>query len=168
MPNAVPPTESDGRHDFDFLFGRWKIPNRVLSDQADPHCHTWLEFESTAAARSLLGGLGNTDSYVMRLPDGRQREGMTLRLFDPKPRLWRIWWASTSRPGHLDPPMAGRFNGPHGQFHGEDTVAGRAVLVRFDWWNDSPTTARWIQAFSFDQGETWHDNWAMNFTRARP
>lgn len=90
---------------------------------------------------------------------------MTVRLFDPVSRTWRIWWASTARPGQLDPPMEGRFDGGHGVFHGTDVVAGRAVQVRFDWFVDGPDHARWRQSLSLDGGLSRHENFAMDFRR---
>lgn len=156
----------DGRHSFDFLFGRWSIHNRKLADVLDPECTEWVEFVAEGEARPVLGGLGNIDSFIATdVPGVGQYEGMTLRLFDPQAGLWRIWWASTRTPGRLDPPMEGRFTGGHGVFFGDEVLNGRTVKVRFDW-TPGQTSARWEQAFSYDDGQTWQQNWVMSFTRA--
>lgn len=151
----------DGREDFDFLFGTWKVVNRKLADVLDPGCTEWLEFATTGTAHPILGGLGNIDSVVS--PAGFQ--GFTLRLFEPEQRLWRIWWCSTNRPGVLDSPMAGRFTDGAGLFHGVDTVAGQQIDLRFHW-RQGATTARWSQDFSRDAGATWWTTWIMDFTRS--
>jgi hypothetical protein len=91
---------------------------------------------------------------------------MTLRLYDPADRTWRIWWSSTRAPGRLDPPMAGHFEDRHGVFHGVDAVNGRPIRLRFDWHADDEQSPRWEQRFSFDDGGTWILNWAMTLTRA--
>jgi hypothetical protein len=92
-------------------------------------------------------------------------EAITLRLFDPAARPWRIWWASTSRPGHLDPPVQGRFTGGYGQFFGDDVLDGRPVKVRFVWKDTTTTTLpRFEQAFSFDGGRHWQPNWFVIMT----
>jgi hypothetical protein len=116
-----------------------------------------------AVARPLLGGLGNTDAF--EAAGDVPFDGVTLRLFDPATRTWRIWWASTSRPGRLDPPMEGRFDGDHGVFFGEDTIDGTPVNVRFDWYVDGPDRASWTQSMSVDGGASWIENFTMRFER---
>lgn len=163
---AAPTTITDGRHDFDFLAGTWQVRNRKLTDMTDPDCAEWVEFDATGWMRTTLGGLGNVDTFsVPHLPNGKSYEGMSLRLFDPEAGLWRIWWASDAAPGHLDPPVSGRFENGRGVFHGEDVIAGRPVKVRFDWTVIDADTATWEQAFSWDEGATWLHNWRMSFTR---
>ncbi|PPK94577.1 hypothetical protein CLV92_10780 [Kineococcus xinjiangensis] len=159
---------ADGRADFDFLFGDWQVRARRAHDMLDPRCDDWHEFLMTQRARPLLGGLGNTDSCETATgPDGQPFVGFSLRLFDPRDRTWRIWWASNRNPGHLDSPLAGRFEEARGLFHGRDRIDGRDVDVRFEWTVTGPATARWEQAFSLDDGETWFTNFTMAFVRAR-
>jgi hypothetical protein len=80
---------ADGRRDFDFWFGRWRIHNRRLASVLEPGCTEWVEFEATGEARPILRGLGNLDSYSApeALPDGRSLDGMSLRLFNPDPAV---------------------------------------------------------------------------------
>lgn len=157
---------TDGRHDFDFLVGTWHVHHRKLADMADPACSTWVEFEGVQWMRQTLGGLGNVDNLkVDRMPDGRSFEGMSVRLYDVSAGLWRIWWASTSAPGHLDPPVSGRWEGDRGVFEGTDVVGGKPVDVRFEWTVFAADSAQWEQAFSFDGGRSWVHNWRMSFTR---
>lgn len=164
-PLSPRPTD-DGRADFDFLHGDWRVVARRSRDVLDPDCDEWVEFEMSQTARPLPGGLGNTDSCETASgPDGEPFLGFTLRLFDPRDRQWRIWWASNRNPGHLDPPLAGRFDNGRGLFHGRDRVGDRDVDVRFEWEETGPATATWAQAFSYDGGQSWHTNFTMAFTR---
>lgn len=157
----------DGRQDFDFLHGRWHTANRRLTEPYDPACDDWEVFEAVTVADPVLFGLGNRDTITaVHGPGGIPFEGITLRLFDPAERLWRIWWASTRAPGKLDDPMVGRFVDGRGTFLGEELHLGRPVSVRFDWAALGSDSARWEQAFSFDRGQSWHPNWTMTFTRA--
>jgi hypothetical protein len=156
---------SDAAHDFDFILGDWHVHNRKLRDNADPDCVEWVEFDGTSRAVQVLDGVGHLDRIeVPHPPDGPPFQAFTLRLFDPADETWRIWWSSTRAPGRLDPPLAGRFEGRHGVFFGEDVVNGRPIRLRFDWHAEtsSPT---WEQRFSFDDGTSWILNWVMTLTR---
>jgi hypothetical protein len=157
---------AEGRHGFDFVFGRWHVHNRTLRDATDPRCGEWVEFDGTSEAFPLLDGFGHLDRIrVAAPPDGEPFEGMTLRLFDPGAGTWSIWWSSTRAPGRLDPPVVGRFTDGVGVFEGEDVLAGRPVRLRFEWRTD-PDRPSWHQSFSWDGGATWRENWTMTLSRA--
>ncbi|MFD0638471.1 hypothetical protein [Catenulispora yoronensis] len=157
---------TDGRHDFDFLVGTWAVHHLMLADFADPACTEWVEFDSTQWMIQTLGGLGNVDNVTIEKgPRGKPYQGMSVRLFDVEAGLWRIWWASTSAPGHLDAGVTGRWTGTHGEFFGDEVLQGKPIKVRFDWNVFNQDTAQWEQSFSYDDGETWVHNWRMSFTR---
>ncbi|GAB7046074.1 hypothetical protein [Catenuloplanes indicus] len=151
---------TDGRTDFDFIFGSWRVRNRKPPDNSDPGCTEWVEFDATAHAEPILGGLGHID----RIRAG-DFEGLTLRQFDPDARVWRIWWASSNRPGHLDPPLEGTWCDGTGVLLGDDGVGGRPVRLRFEWTTDGADSARRQQEFSYDGGQSWRLNWVMELTR---
>jgi hypothetical protein len=160
MTNAIP-----GLHDFDFLFGHWRVHHRRLKDRlADSH--DWVDFEGTSDCQPVLGGQGNMDDNVLSVP-GDSYRAVTLRGFDPKTHQWSIWWLdSRSASGSLEPAVRGRFVNGVGTFYADDTFKGQAIRVRFIWSHSTPTSARWEQAFSTDQGKTWEVNWIMEFQRA--
>ncbi len=170
MNEQAPPAETtaaDGRHDFDFLFGQWRITNQKLQDPLAEQPAMWLEFEAASETHPILAGLGNCDTYsALDFPGRPGYHGFALRLFDPETMLWSIWWASTSGHGQLDPPVVGRFRDGEGRFEGDDVLDGRHVKVRFDWKAISPSSARWEQSFSFDNGEIFATNWIMELNRA--
>ncbi|WP_230686896.1 hypothetical protein [Catellatospora vulcania] len=156
----------DGRADFDFIFGRWQVRNRKLRDVTDPACTEWVEFDATAHAEPILGGLGHVDRIWTDAPPGEEPfEGFTLRQFDPQARVWRIWWASSRNPGHLDPPVEGAWRDGRGVFDCDDVLGGHPVKVRFEWTREGADTARWQQSFSYDQGSNWRTNWVMDLSR---
>jgi hypothetical protein len=161
-----PRDQHDGRRDFDFLTGSWRVRNRSLRPRKPGSPPEWVEFESEAESRPILGGLGNIDTYHVRdFPARGEFHGFAFRLYEPATGLWRIWWASTVAPGALDPPLAGRFTDGEGHFEGDDHVDARPIKVRFKWSEITPTSARWQQAFSFDRGRTFEVNWVMEFSR---
>jgi hypothetical protein len=156
LETVGPMTDTDGRSDFDFLHGSWAIHNRRL-DRPLAGSTEWREFASTAIVRPILHGLGNADTItVPDLPGVGAFEGATLRLFDPEARRWSIFRASTRRPGHLDPPLVGRFVDGHAVFDGEDSHDGIAVAVRFHWDRDGDRSARWEQSLANLGGELDH------------
>lgn len=149
--------------DFDFWMGRWDVWNRRLARRL-AGSEEWDEFPAKVAARPLPGGLGNEDVFCTSYGGGFV--GMSFRLYDPETGLWSIYWADSRRPGRLDPPVVGSFDGDVGIFEGEDTHRGHRVRVRFTWSGVMTPTPRWEQAFSDDDGATWETNWVMDFTRA--
>ena len=164
---AVAAPIAGGRHDFDFLFGTWRIHNRKLVDPLAEPPNDWIEFEAWSEARPILSGLGNVDTYGAPDFPGRPGfEALTLRLFEPETGLWRIWWASTVGHGQLDTPVVGRFGDGRGVFECDDVLGGRDVRVRYEWLDMSAVSARWRQSFSFDAGKAWHTNWLMDLSRS--
>jgi hypothetical protein len=156
----------DGRHDFDFFFGRWHVANRKRVKPLVEGDTEWIEFEGLVEAGPILGGVGNIDTFkAPRFPGRPGFEGFTLRLFEPGTGLWRIWWASSIGSGLLDPPVVGRFRDGAGRFECDDEIDGVTLRVRYDWKNIAADSVTWEQSFSFDGGETWDPNWIMQSTR---
>lgn len=151
------------KHDFDFLFGAWRIHNRYLNARLR-HSTEWTAFEARSQVEPLLNGFGHLDRYSA-VRDGQPFEGITLRLFDPATGEWSLHWADTARAPTLLPPMVGRFTGDVGEFLGEETVDGRTVRCRFLWTRAGAGSPRWEQAFSDDGGRSWETNWIMTLTR---
>lgn len=156
------PREHDGRTDFDFIIGRWKVHNRSLRERLKGS-NDWDEFEGTSVARKILGGIGNIDEITFDRETG-PIEGMALRLFDPKSQEWSIYWSS-SVTGVLDTPMIGKFENGRGEFFAQEVHGNQHVYSRFIWSEITENSCRWEQAFSPDGGKTWETNWVMEFTR---
>lgn len=154
---------SDGRNDFDFFVGSWKVHHRRLRERLKGST-AWEEFEGTSVFRKILGGAGNFDENVMERESGRM-EGVTLRLYDPQSEQWSIYWADSVRATLEMPPMVGKFENGRGEFYDQEVFEGRHIFCRFIWTPMSYTNCRWEQAFSQDGGKTWEMNWIMDFTR---
>lgn len=152
-------------HDFDFLVGDWKLSNRKLKSRLTGS-REWIGFESRVEMRQILGGAGNIDKYTDSA-SGQPYEGVALRLFDTKTKLWRIYWADINS-GALDPPVVGSFEKGIGHFFARDTYKGQNIIVVFRWDARNPRRPIWSQAFSTDEGKTWEWN-AINVSeRAAP
>ncbi len=156
-------TSRTGSHDFDFLFGEWRVHHRVKRAAEN---QPWLEFDGTASTRRLMDGSANVEDHTFNKPTGVSR-GVAIRAYDQKTGQWAIWWIDGRDPlGALDPPVKGGFDNGVGTFHSDGTIAGKPARTRFIWSHITPTSARWEQAYSFDAGKTWETNWIMTFTRA--
>ena len=154
------PTSSS--HDFDFYEGKWKLRNKKLKTRLNG-CTQWTEFESTQEMHKVLNGLGNIDNYLATF-DGIPFEGMSVRLFNPKTRLWSIYWADSNE-CILQPAVVGSFENGVAHFFTKDTFNGKNILVVFRWDVRDKENPIWSQAFSDDNGKTWEWNWYMHFSR---
>jgi hypothetical protein len=155
-----------GLHDFDFLFGEWRVHSRRLKERLTGS-HDWEEFEGSIVSRQYMDGWANVDDTVFHTPQGIYR-GVAPRAYDPKTGQWAIWWIDGRNPfGNVDPPVKGRFVNGVGTFHADDTLRGKPIKVRFTWSHITKTTARWEQAFSPDGGKTWEVNWEQQLERVK-
>jgi len=159
-PPAFAADDLSGAHDFDFEFGDWKVHHKVKRATGE-----WVEFEGTASARPILGGLGNVEDCLFHRPAGDSR-GSALRTYDPATATWAIWWVDGRAPhGTLDPPVKGRFQKGVGTFYSDSEMNGKMVRTRYTWSQITDKSARWDQALSYDAGKTWDTNWVMEFKR---
>lgn len=154
--------EQDGSHDFDFLFGSWKVQNRRLKAPLTGS-NSWYEFSGKAIVRPIWDGRANVDEYEADSPAGRIH-GMTVRLYESKAKQWRLYWANSEK-GMMEIPTVGAFRNGRGEFFDQEIIDGRAIFVRYTWSNITEDSCRWEQAFSPDGGRTWETNWSMEWFR---
>lgn len=154
--------ERDGQRDFDFEFGTWQTRvsrlQHPLSGSSD-----WVEYEGSTVVRPVWNGRANLVELDVEGPAGRI-EGLSLRLYNPEARQWSLNF-SNSRGGTLSPPVIGEFKDGRGEFYGQETIDGRAILVRFVISDITATSARFEQSFSDDGGKNWEVNWIATDTR---
>jgi hypothetical protein len=157
-------TEHDGKHDFDFEIGTWKTHLWRLLDPLTGSTK-WVEYEGTSIVRKIWDGRANLVELVADGPTDHF-EGLNLRLYNPQSRQWSLNFAS-SRGGTLSPPTIGEFKNGRGEFSSQETLNGRAILVRFVISDVTSDSCRFDQAFSGDGGKTWEVNWSALDTRLR-
>jgi hypothetical protein len=161
IPQAA--AQRDGARDFDWEIGAWDTHVRIrapLSEDA-----AWTEFRGTSVVHAFADGRSNL--VDLDVASGERRiEGVSLRLFNPQTQQWSLNFASM-RDGQLTSPVYGGFENGRGVFFGQDNVEGRVVLVRFVISDITATSARFVQSYSADGGQTWIDNWIATDTRRR-
>ena len=150
----------DGSHDFDFVYGKWRMPNHRLKKRL-AGSHEWDDFVTCDEGSPLPGAIGDID--YLRASYWKDFVGMTVRTYDSKTGLWRIYWIDNKFSGGvIQPPVVGKFDGNVGIFEGPDTFNGIPIIVRYTWSvnpKGSPVVAKWNQAFSTNGGKTWETNW---------
>lgn len=154
---------ADGAHAFDWEIGAWETQVRVRAPLSEGVA--WTEFRGTSIVRAVSDGRANLVELDVASGE-RQIEGVSLRLYNPQTRQWSLNFASV-RDGQLTSPVYGGFENGRGVFYGQDTVDGRVVLVRFVISDVSVNSARFVQSYSADGGQTWIDNWIASDTRRR-
>ena len=161
-PAAPAPALRDGSRDFDFEFGSWKahIARRLKPLTGSTE---WVEYDGISIVRPWWDGKANIGELKVAGPAGKI-EGMSVRLYDPQARQWRIHWASSSD-GQLGEPMIGGFEGGRGLFYNREMLGNRAILVRFIFSGIAAKSFRIEQAFSADGGQSWETNWISDFTK---
>lgn len=153
---------ADGSHDFDFEIGTWKTHVRRLVRPLTGST-TWVEMDGISSVRKVWGGKANLVELVADGP-GVHFEGLSLRLYNPETRKWSLNFASSSD-GTMTPPTIGEFKNGRGEFYDRELMNGRMILVRFVISDITPTSCRFEQAFSADEGKTWEVNWIATDTR---
>jgi hypothetical protein len=156
-PSAAftPPPGNAG--EFNFLAGEWRIAHRRPKSDG-----TWDEFEGEATCFTILGGVGSVEE--LRIPS-RDFSGMGLRLLDVTNHVWRDFWVN-ARSGVIGGEgMPGGFENGAGTFIADDVDGDQPIKVRGVWDAITPTSCRWTQAISRDGGQTWEENWFMQWTR---
>jgi hypothetical protein len=150
------PSSTSSARDFDFLIGKWKLKHRKLRSRLTGS-DEWEEFETVVEDFRILEGMGNMD-VGNAVIDGKPWEGRTIRLFDPKTRLWSLYWVASDR-GVMDPPVVGSFENGVGHFFTKDLFNGKEIIMLFRWDIRDKEHPIWSQAFSPDNGKTWEWNW---------
>jgi hypothetical protein len=158
------PSERDGQHDFDFEIGTWKTHLKRLLHPLTGST-TWVEYDGTTVVRKVWDGRANMVELVADGPQGHF-EGLNLRLYRPQSHQWSLNFAN-SNDGILSQPTVGEFNNGRGEFYDQETLNGRAILVRFVISDITANSCHFEQAFSTDGGKTWEVNWIAIDTRTK-
>ena len=157
--------QRDGSHDFDFLIGDWKAHVKRLPIRLN-NSNIWIEYDGISNHHKLLDSNANFEQFEVTSTDKKLHiKGQTLRLYNPTSHQWSIYLVDLDNGTLSLPPVVGSFTGNRGEFFDQEEWKGRAILVRYQWFNISPTSARMEQSFSPDGGKTWEVNWICELSR---
>jgi len=158
MP-ALP--KRDGRHDFEFAVGRWKVADWRRRERIHPESVSTSDILDAAAVwRPLADGGGMLEEYEVTQPDGRHVRHAALLTYDPSSQQWIIH-RSEGLPFDADDSVRGGFvcreraRSCEGEFTALRSSDGRPVLIRETIRVSKPNAWEWIQQRSPDGGASW-------------
>ncbi len=154
----------DGQRDFDFEIGTWKTSLKRLLNPLTGSTK-WVKYEGTTFARKVWDGNANLVELDVSGSAGNIK-ALSLRLYNPESRQWSLNFANI-KGGVMAVPTIGEFKDGRGEFYNQETLNGRAILVRFIIFDITPNSCRFEQAFSDDGGKTWEVNWIADDTRVK-
>jgi hypothetical protein len=159
---AALPARGDGQQDFDWEIGSWNTQLKRLREPLSGKTN-WVEYSGTSVVKPIMDKRANLVELDVQGPAGRIA-GVSLRLYEPASKQWTLNFANLAN-GQMTSPMRGSFQQGRGVFHGEDTLNGRTVAVRFLIIPVDASRWRFEQAYSDDGGKTWETNWIAIDTR---
>lgn len=154
----------DGSHDFDFNFGSWTTHIKRLARPLNGS-HDWTSYSGTVTVRKVWGGRANAEEVEADGPS--HLELIIVRMYNKQSRQWTLVGA-TAGESALDPPLWGEFKNGRGVFYSQDSVDGKAVLVRQTFSNITPASYSFEQAYSPDGGASWETNMVAHLVRTSP
>ena len=159
---AGAPPPRDGAHDFDFEIGRWKTHLKRLEHPLSGSS-SWVTYDGTTEVRKVWNGRANLVELEVDGPKGHI-EALSLRLYNPESHQWSLNF-SNSAGGSMGVPTIGEFRNGVAEFYDQETLSGRAILVRFVISDIKQNSCHFEQAFSADGGKNWETNWIADDTR---
>lgn len=154
----------DGSHDFDFAQGRWTTEVTIIKDpfnKPDEQVH----MRGTKVARPIWNGKGWIEEIGADGP-GFHWQGATIFLYDPAAHQWSQNYVDSSD-GKMEAPSIGEYRDGKLEFYSQETIDGRAMLLRGTWTIISKNLHTYEIARSNDGGRSWHTSFIARVTRAK-
>jgi len=163
VPQRAAAVVRDGSHDFDFNLGQWHTSIRRYADPfAAPD--NFVKLEGTVTVRPVWNGRAYLEEIEADGPKGHW-EGLTLFLYNPQSGQWSQNYANAAQ-GHFDSaPTIGEKHGDAIELYSQDTVDGRAILVRGTWADILSDSHSYTEAYSDDGGKSWKPAFEARLTR---
>jgi hypothetical protein len=150
----------DGSHDFDFSLGNWTTELTIIKDPFNKP-NDQIHKRGEKVARPIWGGKGWIEEIEA---DGWQAANVFL--YDPVAGQWSENYVDSSV-GRMESPTIGGYRDGKLEFYSQESVGGRAMLIRGTWTITSKDVHSYEVARSIDGGRTWHTSFVAKVTRAR-
>jgi hypothetical protein len=151
---------------FDFWLGDWTLDQRIWSGNGD----AFEPYTAENQVRLIKGGgalvenfRGNARFFWLGMDEPAPMCGVSVRVFYPDAREWRIFWMDTLDP-KFGPPFNGGFSGDVGEFLQTDRPSGiPPTRIRFERQIDG--SVDWQLDLRTPDGESWQPLWFIEFER---
>jgi hypothetical protein len=162
-PQPVMPSlpRRDGKHDFEFAVGSWKVAEWRRRERTRPDSVSTSDIlDAVAVWRPLADGGGMLEEYEVAQPDGRHVRHAALLTYDLYSQQWVVH-RSEGLPFDADDSVRGGFvcreqaRSCEGEFTGVRSPGGRPLLVRETIRVSQPNAWEWIRQLSSDGGASW-------------
>lgn len=150
--------------EFDFWIGEWDVS--LFTYQSD---NSWKEWKkSKANIYNILDGKAILELWEEKSENAPTETiiGYSLRYYDSELEKWVLWlnWPGVNQSGSSS--LTGNFRNGKGEFFSSRPLNDSTTLTsRYTFSDITPTSLRWSDSFSRDDGKTWAKNWMMKFTR---
>lgn len=152
----------DGQHDFDFNIGVWRTHIRRILDPFAGGSRS-IELNGIVTIRKIWEGRASLEEIEADGPSGHW-EALSLFLYDPQARQWRRSFVNAKDPV-LSGAFVGSFKNGRGELYLQDTIDGRAVLVRGVFSDIKPDSHTYTESYSDNGGATWRVALSAHVTR---
>ena len=147
-----------------FRLRDWHVENTLIAALASANRFQYLSrIRGHHDRPKIRDGRANLVELKADGPAGHF-EGLSLRLYSPQSHQWNLNFAGVGG-GTLSQPTVGEIKNGRGQFFDQETLNGRAILVRFFISDITSNSWRFEQSFSDDGGKAWEVNWIATDTR---
>lgn len=151
---------------FDFWLGDWELDQRIWSGRGDDFEH----YRGANQVRLIQDGGALVENFAGRarffwlgMEEAEPMRGVSVRVYYPQAREWRIFWMDTLDP-KFGPPFSGGFSGDVGEFLQTDRPNGiPPTRIRFERQIDG--SVDWQLALRTPDGENWQPLWFIEFER---
>ena len=157
--HPMPPTGSP--RDFNFESGSWQTHLRVRAPLSKGNA--WAMYDGTTVVHPIWSGRGNVELLDVRHGQSRV-QAVTLRLYDPTIRRWRVYFANGTG-GGFGAVDTGGFKNGRGRFYDRETFQRRPVDVMLMYFAIRPNSFTFEQSYSTNGGKNWIPNWISTFRR---
>jgi hypothetical protein len=155
----------DESHAFDFNLGQWHTSiERIADPFAAPGSS--IHLEGTVTVRPVWNGRAYLEEIEADGPKGHW-EGLTLFLYNPQSGQWSQNYANAAQGRFDSEPTIGGLRGSNIELYSQDTLNGRAILVRGLWSNIRPDSHDYEESYSDDGGRSWKRAFFAHLTRLR-